>query len=257
MEERMNQILGFVRELMAGLGAREINPSETASQELMDAARIDMDSWERDFPEVPNPSGEGVNTLRTILTPSMLVALGGFRIGDIEAVRAFEIGNTYTKNYLIPTKAPFKSWNLSVGTYGEGESLENMRGTMRAFLLNMGISQVEFIPESEYGTYAPDQCERIVTTDPSDQEVELGIMGQFHPEVIENFFIGCDAYGGELFLDLVVGLVASANQSAEEAAQPSASVDAAILSEEAAQLDELERQIQALFGASAFENDLN
>ena len=63
MEEKVNQILGFVRELMAGLGAREIEPADTASHELMNAARIDIDSWERDFPEVPNPEGEGVNYL--------------------------------------------------------------------------------------------------------------------------------------------------------------------------------------------------
>ena len=256
MEERMNQVLGFVRELMAALGAREIEPADTASQELLDAARIDMDSWERDFPEVPNPSGEGTKTLRTILMPSMLVALGGCRMGDIEAVRAFEIGNTYTKNYLIPTKEPFKSWNLSVGAYGEGESLENMRGTMKAFLMNMGITEVEFVAESEYGTYAPDQCERIVTKDAAGMEVELGIMGKFHPQVVENFFIGCDAYGAELFLDLVVGLVASANQEATEQDADPASVDAAILAEEAAQLDELEQQIRALFGTT-FENELN
>lgn len=254
MEERMNQILSFVRELMAGLGAREIEPADTASQELMNAARIDMDSWERDFPEVPNPAGDGKVALRTILTPSMLVALGGCRISEIEAVRAFEIGNTYTKNYLIPTAAPFKSWNLSMGAYGEGESLENMRATVKAFLLNMGISKVEFVAEAEYGTYASDKCERIVTKDLSGEEVELGIMGQFHPEVVENFYIGCDAYGAEIFLDLVVGLVASANQDPEEAAQDAPSVDAAILSEEAAQLDELERQIRALFGTGNLES---
>ena len=247
MNEKMNQILGFVRELMAGLGAREIEPADTASQELLDAARIDMDSWERDFPEIQNPSGEGKKALRTILMPSMLVALGGCRMGEIEAVRAFEIGNTYTKNYLIPTKEPFKSWNLSVGAYGEGESFENMRDTIRAFLLNMGIGEVEFVSESEYGTYAPDQCERIVTKDSTGTEVELGIMGKFHPEVIENFFIGCDAYGAELFLDLVVEIVARANQPAVEDTAP-ASLDAEILADEAAQLDELERQIRELFG---------
>ena len=257
MDEKMNRILGFVRELMACLGAREIEPADTASQELMNAARIDMDSWERDFPEVANQDGSGAKLLRTILMPSMLVALGGCRIGEVEAVRAFEIGNTYTKNYLIPTAEPFKSWNLSVGAYGEGESLENMRGTMRAFLTNMGIKEIEFVAEAEYGTYAPDQCERIVTKDPSGQEVELGIMGRFHPEVIDNFFIGCEAYGAELFLDLVVGLVASANQESQEPEQASASIDAAILSEEAAQLDELERQIRELFGTSDFGNDLN
>lgn len=254
MEEKMNQILSFVRELMGGLGAREIEPADTASQELMNAARIDMDSWERDFPEVPNPAGEGMVALRTILTPSMLVALGGCRIAEIEAVRAFEIGNTYTKNYLIPTAAPFKSWNLSIGAYGADESLENMRGTVKAFLLNMGISEVEFVAESEYGTYAPDKCERIVTKDSSGEEIELGIMGQFHPEVVENFYIGCDAYGAELFLDLVVGLVASANQDPEENAQAAPFIDTEILSAEAEQLDELERQIRALFGTGNLES---
>ena len=81
-------------------------------------------------------------------------------------------------------------------------------------------------------------------------------MGKFHPEVVDNFFIGCDAYGAELFLDLVVGLVASANQEPAAEGTAPASVDAAILAEEAAQLDELEQQIRALFGTT-FDNELN
>ena len=122
--------------------------------------------------------------------------------------------------------------------------------------MHRGISEVEFAAESEYGTYASDQCERIMTRDPSGQEVELGIMGKFHPEVIDSFYIGRDAYGAELFLDLVVGLAVSANQESVEADAAPASVDAAILAEEAAQLDELEQQIRVLFGTT-FDNELN
>ena len=50
--------------------------------------------------------------------------------------------------------------------------------------------------------------------------------------------------------------MASANQEPAAEGTAPASVDAAILAEEAAQMDELEQQIRALFGTT-FDNELN
>ena len=248
MQEKFKPMADLAREVMDSLGAKEIHPSPYASQQLMDAAKIDVDSWERDFVEQDNPAGEGKVSMRTILMPSMLETMGSDYAAKVEAVRAFEIGKTYTKNYVVPGAAPFECWNLSVGLYGEGEDLSTLAGVITALLEKMGITDVEFLVEAEYGTYHPEQCARIVTKDFSGQIVELGIMGELHPEVKQNFGIDAPAYGGELFFDLIVEFTDRARQYHESMTQPSASLDAEILASEAAQLDELERQIRALFG---------
>ena len=248
MQEKFKPMADLAREVMADLGVKEIQPSPYGSQNLMDAANIDGDSWERDFVEQPNPDGDGKVYMRTILMPSMLETLGSEYAAKVEAVRAFEIGKTYTKNYVIPGAAPFECWNLSVGLYGEAEDLSTLAGVITALLEKMGIIDVEFLVEEEYSTYHPEQCARIVTKDFSGQIVELGIMGELHPEVKKNFGIGGNAYGGELFFDLIAEFADRARQYDASMMNPSASIDASILEAESAQLDELERQIRALFG---------
>lgn len=248
MQERLTQMRDLAIKTLEELGIKEIQPSSYASQLLMDAANIDGDSWERDFVEQDNPSGEGKVQLRTILMPSMLESLGKEYAANQKSVRAYEIAKTYTKNYVVPGAAPFECWNLSVGLYGEEEDLSTIAEVITAVLEKMGIADVEFFVETEYATYNPEKCARIVTKDYSGQFVEFGIMGEFHPSVKENFAIDAPAYGAELFFDLIAEFADRAHQYHEAITQPLASLDAEILAAESAQLDELERQIKAVFG---------
>lgn len=254
MQERYIQMQDIAREVLGTFGAVEIQPEPFASQELLDAANIDADSWERDFVEQKRPDGEGSDFLRTILMPSMLEILGKEHSANAETVKAYEMGKTYTKNYVIPGAAPFECWNLSIGLYGKDEDLSTLADMVTTLLEKMGITDVEFLVETEYGTYDPQQCARIVTRDFHGQEVELGIMGEVHPDVAGNFGIGTTAYGAELFFDLIVEFADRMMQYQMAEEQPSASIDAEILAAESAQLDELERQIKALFGVGNFES---
>ena len=58
---------------------------------------------------------------------------------------------------------------------------------VEALLSKLGIRDLEFIAESEYGVYHPGRCARIVAhhdveleSGPAVEEVELGIMGEVH-----------------------------------------------------------------------------
>ena len=72
------------------------------------------------------------------------------------------------------------------------------------------MENVNYVPESEYGVYHPGRCARIVAVkkypDLPDEEIELGIMGEIHPEVAENYDIDVKAYVCELFFENVVEL---------------------------------------------------
>lgn len=247
MQEKIMQMCDLIKKELEILGVSEIEPSPFVCQEMMDAANIDVESWERDFAEQKDESGEKV-CMRTILMPTMLEVLGEEVAAGNDQLRIFEIGKTYTKNYVVPEAAPFECWNLSLGVYGKDEDLSSIAGMITTVLEKMGIADVEFLVEKEYGTYHPEQCARIVTKDFSGQEVELGIMGEFHPQVKEHFALNAPAFGAELFFDLIAEFAERAEQYHQSMTQPFATVDAEILSAEAAQLDELERQIKALFG---------
>ena len=52
---------------------------------------------------------------------------------------------------------------MSIGFYGPGEDFFTLKGAVEELLLKLGIRDLEFIPEKEYGTYHPGRCARIAT----------------------------------------------------------------------------------------------
>ena len=83
---------------------------------------------------------------------------------------------------------------------------ESVKDDDMALLDKLGIGDLKFVAESEYGLYHPGRCARIVTKDANGVDTELGIMGEVHPDVAERFGIDGRAYCAELFFDLIVEL---------------------------------------------------
>ncbi len=205
------EMRALARNILCSMGANEIQTFSFVSDKDFDALRIDEDSWERDTVKIMNPMGEDTAAVRTILMPGMMEVLARNDARSIPSVRAFEIGTVFSKNYIDPNSLPDESYDLSIGVYGKEESFFTLKGMIEALLEDMGIDQVEFIPESEYGTYHPGRCARIVKMvdgrgeDGSlTMDVELGIMGEIHPDVQENYDLDTRVYAAELFFDKMV-----------------------------------------------------
>lgn len=196
----------LTRNTLCGMGANEIQTYSYSNDKVLDKTGIDEDSWERNFVRIINPMGEDTSALRTILTPGMLEVLGRNYNRKVEAVRAYEIGNTFMKNLMEEHALPDESYNLSLGCYGKEEDFFSLKGMIVALLDKLGIHRLKFEAESEYRVYHPGRCARIQTLDRNGQLVELGIMGEIHPDVAENYGMDCRVYAAELFFDLIVEL---------------------------------------------------
>ena len=194
----------LARDILSGMGANEIQTFSFISEKAFDSLRIDEDSWERDTVKVINPMGEDTSAVRTILMPGMLEVLGRNFARGISDVRAYEIGTVFSKNYIEPDGLPEETLDLSIGLYGNNESFFTLKGIVEALFENMGISNVYYVSESEYGTYHPGRCARIMLRPEKGEDIELGIMGEVHPDVSENFEIDVRAYAAELFFDKLV-----------------------------------------------------
>ncbi|MDO4671895.1 MAG: phenylalanine--tRNA ligase subunit beta, partial [Porphyromonadaceae bacterium] len=196
----------LTRDTLCGMGANEIQTFSFINNKILDAAGIAEDGWERGLVELINPMGEDTAAMRTILTPGMLEVLGRNYSRNVEAVRAYEIGTVFAKNYIDPKALPFESLDLTIGLYGDGEDFFTLKGMVVALLDKLGIRDVEFTAESEYGLYHPGRCAVMTAVSPLGEEIQLGIMGEVHPDVCENFGIGTRAYCCELFFDVLVEL---------------------------------------------------
>ena len=112
---------------------------------------------------------------------------------NIEKVSAFEIGNTFMDNPISLDHLPDEDYALCIGMYGKGESFFTLKGIVVELLKVLGIQKPVFVAESEYGVYHPGRCARILVEASAEMKAageeyeELGIMGEIHPDVAENY----------------------------------------------------------------------
>lgn len=233
-----------LRELLCAMGADEIQTFSFINQKIFDACRIDEESWERDTVDIINPMGEDTAAMRTILTPGMLDVLARNYSRSVDAVRAFEIGKVFSKNYIQPEGLPDESYDLSIGIYGNDESFFTLKGMIECMFDMMGIKDVSYIAEPEYGVYHPGRCARVVKVTDKGEEVELGIMGEIHPDVASNYGIGDKVYCGEFFIDRLIEFSSREIQYAKPPKYPSTSRDIAMVVDESTAVADIEKVIK-------------
>ncbi|MBF1150021.1 MAG: phenylalanine--tRNA ligase subunit beta [[Eubacterium] sulci] len=233
-----------LRDLLCAMGADEIQTFSFINQKIFDACRIDEESWERDTVDIINPMGEDTAAMRTILTPGMLEVLTRNYSRSVEGVRAFEIGKVFSKNYIQPEGLPDESFDLSIGVYGKDESFFTLKGMVECMFDMMGIKDVSYIAETEYGIYHPGRCARVVKVTEKGEEVELGIMGEVHPDVASNYGIGDKVYCGEFFLDRLIEFSSREIQYSKPPKYPSTSRDIAMVVSESTPVAEIEKVIK-------------
>ena len=233
-----------LRDLLCAMGADEIQTFSFINQKIFDACRIDEESWERDTVDIINPMGEDTAAMRTILTPGMLEVLARNYNRSVEGVRAFEIGKVFSKNYIQPEGLPDECFDLSLGIYGKDESFFTLKGMIECMFDMMGIKDVSYIAEPEYGVYHPGRCARVVKVTDKGEEVELGIMGEVHPDVASNYGIGDKVYCGEFFLDRLIEFSSREIQYSKPPKYPSTSRDIAMVVSESTPVAEIEKVIK-------------
>ena len=225
---------------LCSLGANEIQTYSFVSPKGVDNIGIAEDSWERNFAVLRNPLGEENAVMRTILTPAMLETLGRNFSRSIENVKAFEIGKTFSKNLIDPDGLPDEQDALAIGCYGKSVDFFVLKGMIVEFLQVLGIDELVFTPESDYGVYHPGRCARI-----SYKGEELGIMGEIHPDVADRFEIGTRCYCAEFMFDTIMRHAKTDASYTPLPRYPSTSRDIALLVDEDQSVGEMEQLIKA------------
>ena len=142
--------------------------------------------------KILNPLGEDTSIMRTTTLPSMLEILArnyNYRNRD---VRLYELGRTY-----FPKNDGSGMANepkvLSLGAYGGGMDFFEMKGAVEAVLEGLRIQDLRFEAEAGNPSYHPGRCAKV-----SSGDRLLGILGQIHPAVAENYDVDCELYAAEL-----------------------------------------------------------
>lgn len=189
------------REILLARALTEIESGFFLRDSDFDRFRLDDDSWERDMIRIL-PAREDLCGLRTILTPSLLAAVSRETAPQGEA-GCFEIGRVFARDYGDEKALPDEQYDLSIVLAGAGGSSAELRNIVEALLEALGTGAPRFAAEDEYGPYDPADCLRVVL-DTEHEEVELGITGRLHPDVIKNYMLPEGTAAAELFFDRLV-----------------------------------------------------
>ena len=183
-------------ENQAGAAARSLGYSEIITYSFVSPASFDAVCIPKDSPlrktlKLVNPLGEDTSIMRTIILPSMLDILSRNYAMKNKGVKLYELGRVY-----LPVDGqdlPEEPRHLIFGTYGEHETFFTMKGEIDALLQLLNVKPAEYVANRENPSYHPGRCADIVI----DGKV-MGVLGQIHPLIAENYGIGADVYVAEL-----------------------------------------------------------
>lgn len=193
-EQLLEQQLGS---LCRAVGYDEIITYSFISPTYYDKIRWAADDPRRESFRILNPLGEDTSIMRTTTLPSMLEILTRNYNFRNKAVKLYEIGRIYGlggKDGLA-----IESKYLTLGTYGAGTTFFTLKGVVEAVLTDIRAEGVRYEACTDNPSYHPGRCAKVYCSDEC-----IGVFGQIHPLVAQNYGIDAELYCAELSLDALM-----------------------------------------------------
>ena len=166
------------------------------SPKYYDKLNLSADSVLRKSVKISNPLGEDTSVMRTTMLPSMLVTLSLNYNNRNADVRLYELAHIYLDNGT--EQLPTENETLCFGGYGEGFDFFTLKGVAEALLEKLGIRDYDVEAVTDDPAFHPGRTAEIIFNGKC-----LGILGEIHPDVLDNFEIGCKAYAAQFDFDLL------------------------------------------------------
>ena len=185
-----------INSTMLSLGLSEIMTYSFISPKYYDKILMPVDHPLRKSVTISNPLGEDTSIMRTIALPSMLEILARNYNNRNPAAALFELASEY-----IPTqedKLPIEKTTLVAGLYGNNTDFFTAKGMVEQLLEKLSVYDYEIEASSNEFGYHPGRC-AILTI----HGERLGVIGEIHPKVAENYGIDGRIYSFSLDVELL------------------------------------------------------
>ncbi len=171
------------------------------SPKVFDKLLLPEDVKERQAVVISNPLGEDFSIMRTVSLNGMLTSLATNYNRRNKTARLYELGNIYIPKSLPLDELPDEKMRLTMGMYGDGDFF-TLKGAVEEIFEKLGIAgQVEFEPGSDIPYLHPGRQAKMVKG-----KLDIGLIGQVHPEVGDNYNMKADAYIAVLNMDVLTML---------------------------------------------------
>jgi phenylalanyl-tRNA synthetase beta chain len=186
--------------ILQGLGLNEVMSYSFISPKAYDKINLPEDSPLRDYIKLINPLGEDYSVMRTTLIPNMLELLSRNYNRGVSASYLYEIGNIFIAKELPVVELPDEKKVLSLGIYGK-KDFYYLKEVIDKTLNRLGIKEIEYIREENNPIFHPGRTAKILCNGE-----ELGIIGEIHVDIAENYNIKDRVYIGQLDFDKIIEL---------------------------------------------------
>ena len=170
------------------------------SPKVFDKLLLPEDAKERQAIVISNPLGEDFSIMRTISLNGMLTSLATNYNRRNKVARLYELGNIYLPKALPLTELPEEKMRLTLGMYGEGDFFD-LKGVVEELLEKLGIAGAECEPCNDIPYLHPGRQAKLVKG-----KLDLGFLGQVHPEVGDNYNLKTEAYVAVLNMEVLTML---------------------------------------------------
>ena len=192
-EQLMEQQLGAI---CRSVGYDEIITYSFISPTYYDKIRWAADDARRESFKILNPLGEDTSIMRTTSLPSMLEILSRNYNYRNKEVRLYEMARTYAlggkDGLAIERKV------LTLGAFGDTDFFA-MKGMVEVILATLRAEDVRFEACRNNPSYHPGRCATVYAGD-----ICIGVLGQVHPLVAQNYDADTELYCAELSLEALM-----------------------------------------------------
>ena len=225
------------------LGFTEVKTYSFMSPKAYDRICLPPDSAYRKSIVISNPLGEDTSVMRTTALPCMMdVVSRNFNNRNLTQ-SFYELATVY-----IPkgeNELPNEKKTLMLAEYGEGKSFFSLKGKLEAILAAAGVKDYDVLPLSTAASYHPGRTARI-TVDGK----ELAVIGEVHPDVLENYGVGVKVWAAQVDFDLLYSIKNTLRLYTPLPRFPAITRDLAVVCERSTPVAQLEKTIAAAAGGN-------
>lgn len=231
-----------IQRVLQAQGLYEVSTYSFISPKYYDKINLPADSSCRNCVVIRNPLGEDTSVMRTTTIPSMLEVLSRNYNNRNKTAELYEVGKIYIpqNDQPLPEEKPI----VVMGMYGEDCDFFSLKGIVETLLHTLRVEDYEVTAKSDHPTFHPGRCAEIRIGDTA-----LGIIGEVHPSVLENYEIGTRAYLACLDVEQLFQHVAPEKGYRPLPKFPASTRDLALICDEELPVAQLQKTISAAAGA--------